>query len=444
MSCVKKIVFIFLVLAAAGVSSAMDIKQAFEAALRNDAGLGAARAAARAGEESVPQARAQLLPNLQASFSRNRNELSTRVPNIVGQLVDSNNHYPSSSDNVTLRQPLYRPYQWSNYKQAFSQLKDSEGLLDLEVQNLTVKVASAYFEALLAHDQLALVKSQKANQVIFLDAAVRMFAGGAGTRTDVDEAQARLDMSIAQELEAQQAVGYTLQQLEVLTGTPVKSLSSLDPKLLPLAPPSPADVHVWIARAEQSSPEMRVLKARAEVAKFEVEKTQSGHYPTLDAIAQWSRTESESNQSVNSRYQSRLLGVQLTLPLFAGGGVSSAIRQATANRERADQILEAGRRDLGIRVHKEYRGVSEGSLRIMALEQAARSAEQAVISSQKSFAGGSRTVLDVLNAQGNRMTVLRDLANARYMYLISKLRLLSLVEEANAVAIESINSLLIP
>lgn len=421
---------------------AIDLSQAYQAALVHDATISAARAAADAGRENLPQARAQLLPNLSASFSRNNNRLTSRTPNFLGQISESNFSYPSSNNSLMLRQPIYRRYQWAQYQQAKAQIDDVNAVLESELQNLSTRVAGAYFDALLALDQLTLTQTQLATYRTHLDAAQKMLKAGTGTRTDIDEAQARLDMSLAQELEARQNVDYTRQQLQVLVGQPIDALARLDAEGLPLLAPSPAHVEAWIDLAEQSSAELRALRARAEVAAREVDKASAGHQPTLDAVAQWTRSSSENQTSVTSSYESRSIGLQLTVPLFSGGGVSSAVRQALANKERAEQILEAGRRDLGVRVHKEFRGVSEGVLRVQALEQAAKSAERAVLSSQRSFQAGVRTRIDVLNAENSRLVALRDLAQARYAYLLSQLRLKSLVDAANADSVEAINKLL--
>ena len=132
--------------------------------------------------------------------------------------------------------------------------------------------------------------------------------------------------------------------------------------------------------------------------------------------------------------------MQLNVPIFSGGFVNSQTRQAVADLERAQQALEATRRDLGMRIEKEFRGITEGVLRVRALEQAVRSAETSVISSRKSFEGGARTVVDVLNAEQQQVSALRDLANARYLYMISRIRLRSLAGEADAAAIDEVNA----
>jgi outer membrane protein/protease secretion system outer membrane protein len=156
-------------------------------------------------------------------------------------------------------------------------------------------------------------------------------------------------------------------------------------------------------------------------------------------VAQWSNSGSENITRVNSRFENKTIGLQLNIPLYSGGYVNSTIRQAVAEQTRVEESLEALRRDLGVRVHKEYRGVSEGVMRVKALEQAARSAEQMMKSTQMSLSAGSRTQLDVLNAQQQFTLALRDLAQARLVYLLSRVRLASLVGDDAMVSVEQVN-----
>ena len=143
-----------------------------------------------------------------------------------------------------------------------------------------------------------------------------------------------------------------------------------------------------------------------------VEEAQAGHMPTLDAVAQWTHSMSENVVNIQSTYSNKSIGLQLSIPIFSGGQVASTVRQAQATLDRAGFLLEAGRRELAVNVHKEFRGVTESMARVKALEQALRSSEQVLLSNQKSVRGGSRTLLDVMNAEQQRMVVLRDLASA--------------------------------
>ena len=420
----------------------MDLLQAYQAAQQQDATILASRAAAQAGRERLPQARSQLLPSISASVGRNQNNLVSIVPNSLGQEQTSESHYPSSNRTLTVRQPLFRSYLAAQYRQAEAQVQDAEATLAQDEQNLAVRVSGAYFEAMLTHEQLDLILAQRTAYTTQLDAARKSLAGGSGTRTDVDDAQARLDMNAAQEIEARQNMDYTLKQLEILVNQPVDKLATLDVAKLELFDPQPNVLQDWIDRAEARSPQLQSLRAQTEASRQEVKKASAGHTPTLDAVAQWSRSESENILNVQSSYTNGSVGLQFNIPIFSGGYVNSTVRQALAGQEHAEQSLEAGRRDLGVRVYKEFRGMTENIPKVRALELALRSADQLVLSSRKSFQAGSRTVMDVLNAEQQRMVVLRDLAQARYMYLISKIRLLALVGAADDEAVAAINRML--
>ena len=427
----------------AGCIWALDLSQAYQLALEGDATLKAARAAAQAGREQLPIARSQLLPNVSAGLSRYQNKLSSQQPNFLGALSESKYDYPSGNTALVLRQPLYRPYLSAQLTQAEAQVRDAEAMLALAEQELPVRLGGAYFDALLAQDQVALALSQVKTYQGQLDAAQKMLAGGSGIRTDVDEARARLDMSRAQLLEAQQYLDQTRQQLEVVLSQPAGVLAVLAPSKLVLSAPVPANVVAWIEKALANNNEIKVLSARVEASAMDIDKARSGHRPTLDAVAQWRLSRSENQNAVQSRYDQRSIGIELNIPLYRGGGVDASVRQALAQKEQAEQRLEAARRDLGVRVLKEYRGVTEGVQKIQALEQAVRSAEQAVLSSEKSFKAGSRTRVDILNAQQRLMIAQRDLAQARYMYLMAKLRLKALGSEADAQGIAELNQALV-
>ena len=217
-------------------------------------------------------------------------------------------------------------------------------------------------------------------------------------------------------------------------------LEPLNVAKMPLAPPTPALLDDWIQRAEAANPEILSLRARVEAARMEVKKAEGGHYPTVDAVAQLISSSSENVNTPNSSYTNKTIGVQVVMPMYAGGYVNSTVRQALAQQTAGGGVLEAARRDLGVRVHKEFRGVTEGVARVKALEQAVKSAEQLLLSSRKSFQAGSRTVSDVLNAEQQRQLTLRDLAQARYLYLMSRIRLFALAGAGAREGIEETNA----
>lgn len=422
----------------------LDLARAYSLAVEQDAQIRAARAAADAGRERLPQARAQLLPSLSIQASRARNYLDTTSPDFLGNAQTTSQDYNSASQSLSLRQPLYRPGLWAQYRQAGHVMQEVEAQLARDMQDLVTRVTQAYLQVLLAQDQVAVIRQQKAAYAGQLEAARRSAAAGSGTRTDVDEARSRLDMALAQELEASQGLALARRELQVLVNQPVDALAPVDAERMVLVPLAPDSLEAWTQRAEASSAEMRLLRARLAAAREEVAKVRSAHYPTLDATAQVSRSTSENLSRINTTYSQRQIGLQLNIPLYQGGLIDSQVREALASQERAESVLEAQRRDLGVRVHREYRGVTEGVLRVRALEQAVRSTSELVNSSKRSFEAGVRTRVDILNAEQQLAVAQRDLAQARYVYLAAKTRLAVLSGQPGDAVVAEISAALAP
>lgn len=430
--------------AVCSTAPAMNLLQAYEAALEQDANIRAGRAALASGLERLPQARSQLLPLVSANFGRNHNQLSTTSVNILGNKSVSRDDYFSFNQSLTLRQPLFNLPRYYQFKQAQDLVQESHANYEREVQNLVVRVGGAYLEALLAAENLKLVEAQKRQYTTVLEAARRALNAGTGTRTDIDDAQSRLDMALANELEARQNEDYTRRQLEVLVNLPVMALSGLGTQGLAALSDVVKALPEWVELAQTGNPEVKALLARLEAADKEISRAKSAHAPTLEAIAQWSDSGNENVTRINSSFENKAIGFQLTVPLYQGGAVSSQVRQAVAEKTRVTESLEALRRDLSLRVHKEYRGITEGTLRIRALEQAQRSAEQMLDSTVKSQRAGVRSILDVLNAEQQVAAVNRDLIQARYVYLISRLRLNALAGQDPLASVTEINQAFAP
>ena len=421
---------------------ALDFKTAYEAALQHDATILAERAAAQAAQERLPQALSQRRPSLSLSAGQNRNHLESQTANILGQRSVSERYYDSNNAALQLRQPLYRPAILAQIKQARAQVQDADAVLDVNENDLLERVAQAYFDALLGQVQLDLASAQKTAFAAQLQSAQKGFAAGVGMRTDVDEAKARMDLAYAQVLQAQQALDLARRRLALLLGVPVAQLvqlADLDTQRFAPSAPVPTSAEQWIALAEESSPQLQALRARLRAAQAEVDKAQAGHKPTLDVVATVSRSDSDSVTSINTVYKQKYVGVQLNVPLYSGGYVSSTVRQALAEVQRMQQTLEAAQRDLSNQVYEQFSAMTEGVLRIAALEQAVRSAQQALLSSQKSLQAGARTTVDVLNAEQQLTVAQRDLAQARYGYVLAHLKLQMLAGQERMANVDAVN-----
>lgn len=409
----------------AGAAGAFDLMDAYRLAVSGDANYLVARATAEAAREALPQARAGLLPQISASASRSRNDTEQTTQNaLTGRDVSRQYDYTAKNASLNLRQPLLRLGSVANYFQAQAQVAGAEATLEKDTQVLALRVTSAYFDVLVAGERLDSVRSQKEAYAGQLVASERALAHGFGTRTDIDDARARFDMAAAQEIEAQHLWGVAERTLAGILNQRVQAatLARIDAQRLRLEPPS-EKLDAWIARAEEQNPELRAIRSNIEVAEREVDKGRAAHLPTLDLVASRTNSDSDSNTTIGTQYWTSSIGVQLNIPLYAGGQVNSAIRQARANLEKARQQYEAGRRQLEVEVAKEFGAVEQGVARVKALEQAQRSAEQALRSSRKGVEAGTRNSIDVLNALQQLSATRLELAQARTAYALGWLKL---------------------
>jgi outer membrane protein/protease secretion system outer membrane protein len=409
----------------------LGLLEAWKLALDNDPILRAAWAATAAGRERLPQATSQLLPSVQLSLGRFDNDVNREALDAQSRTVSARSRYVSRNETITARQPIFRMQQRASIRQATHQVTESEANLERELQSLAVRVATGYFELMQARDQAELIASQGEFLQSRVTAASRSIAAGTGTRTDLDDAQARLDMNKAQRLEAQQAIQAKRRQLQALVNRPVGELVSLNPERLSLIPPTPETAEKWVLLSLDSSPEVQSARARLDAATEEINRTKSANYPAVDAIAQWQRSRSEVVTLPQTGYTNASIGFQLSMPLYSGGYIESTVREAVARQRQLHESLETTQLDIGVRVHVEFNAVTEGIALIRALEVAARSAEVAVDSARKSVIAGTRSSLDVLNAQQQRVQVLSQLSKARYDLLLARIRLKSLAGQVD-------------
>lgn len=421
----RTIPFVAFVLAASSpVLADTDLLGAYRTVLSNDATYLAARASAEADREEVPKAFAGFLPNISFSGSSSKNETDNTTKNAAGQESTRTSRYLSESYSLNLRQPLYRKQVAAQYGQAEAIAQRADISLEHERQALALRVSQAYLDALLADEQLTFARAKKKTFINMLDQAERAYKAGVGTLTDILEIRARRDLSLAQEMEAENEVQNTLQTLQMMMNAPPGKLHRIDAKKLPIRyPGGDADLNAWISRAEAASSTINALRRDIDSAKYELEKARSGHYPTLDLIAAIKKASNESEVSLNLETQTNLIGLQLNMPLFAGGYVSASVRQAHAKLEQASQKLEAARREVLLGVRREFGNVSMNSAKVSALEEALASAEDALIGTQKGVLAGTRTTIDVLNAQNQAIQTSVDLAKARYLFVLSYLKL---------------------
>ena len=409
---------------------AADLMDVYREAQAQDPVYSSARFAFDASKEIVPQARAtNFLPSLSLSTSYNRNHRQTEgFP-----AADFNTH----GYTLSLTQPLFRMQNWISYGQAGLQAKQSEAVFADAAQSLIVRTAQAYFDVLLARDNVALSGAQKTAINEQLAQAKRNFEVGTSTITDTYEAQAKYDLAVAKEISDLNDLEIKRQALQQLVNKMPATLAPLRTNPM-LTLPMPSDMDLWVKAAEEASPVIAQSRLASDIAVKEVDRNKAGHLPTLDLGGSYgssSQPFTTASGSVGSSFDTKSAGIGLTLtiPLYQGGGTQSRVRQSLSNRDKANADLENTKRTVAQSVRQNYLGVTNGVAQVKALEAALVSNKSSLDATVLGKEVGVRTNVDVLNAQQQLFQAQRDLQQARYTTIMSQLRLKSaagrLVEE---------------
>jgi protease secretion system outer membrane protein len=404
-----------------GPASAVGLLDAYEAALKNDPTYQSARYENEAGQENRNLGRAGLLPNVAFSYSTSKNRSDvTYIAN--GKENTTQPQYTSKAANLQLRQTVFNLDALARYKQGIAQSLYSGAVFSTKKQDLVLRLVGAYADAQYAEEQLALSVAQRDAYLEQQSVNQRLFEKGESTKTDVLETQSKYDTAQAQVIEAQDNVTTARNNLAAIVGSDVTGLDPLasDFKIRSLVP---ASFEEWRAMALTQNPEIESLRYGVEAAYQEINKARAGHAPRLDFTATLSRTDSETLNTLNQDQTNRAVGLQLSVPLYSGGYVNAASRQAVANHERAKSDLAAKTNLILVELRKQYNLNLSSVTRIDALLKAEKSATLLVDATRQSIKGGVRINLDLLNAQQQLFAARRDLAQGRYNYVLSYLRL---------------------
>ncbi len=403
---------------AEGTTTLIDM---YRLAQQFDATLRAAKSNNAAQQEGIDMAKASFLP--QARISAYKGKASTDREPTNGPGVSQHFNYDSENYSFSVRQSIYNKANFASYDQAKAVAAKSDAVLENERLSLISRVAGNYLNLLLYVDNMHYTNAQKESVESQLAQAKKRFKVGYGTITEISEAEANLQQVIAKQLEWVNGIESAKRELETMTGVYPENYFTLDPTKLPLAEPEPASVEEWISFANNKNPQILAATKDIEVARQEISKNSSGHYPTLDLVASRAHTESDAANTIGSRYDTDSIGLQLNVPIYSGGYVSAAVRQAVAKQEEAEERLNEKKRAVSADVRKYHNEVMNGIARIHALEASVSSYELALIGTQKGFTAGVRSNVDVLNAQEKLYSSKRDLSKERYSLIFNRIQL---------------------
>jgi len=423
-------------------AKAEDLVQIYREAVSNDPTLASARANWVATQELLPQARAGTLPNVALAGAASGFDFNDKLH--TDPTTSFRQRFPQYAYTVSASQPLYRKQNTIAVEQAAQQVGQIDYVLASAQQDLIVRVTQAYLDVLLANFNIELTESQKAAVSENLAQAKRNFEVGTATITDTNDAQAKYDQIVAQEIAVRNDRDNKLAVLRAIIGRLPNELKPFSRKYEP-QPPEPSVLDAWVQRALQDNPQVRIAQANYDIATLEVARQQAGHYPTLDLVASFNQqyaggaASTSLTSTVASDSRLAQIGVQLNVPIYQGGAVDSRVRQAIALQDSSRQDLEAARRNAQLLAQTSFSGVTSGVAQIRAFDQALRSAQVSYDSTKLGLEVGVRTNLDVLNQQQQVFQTRFNLAQSYYNFVINDLRLKQAAGTLSDVDVEQIN-----
>ncbi len=400
---------------------AMGPFEVYEQALRNDPIFLGAIKERDAGLENRAIGRAGLLPKLSYDYNKGRNNSKATSLDQHRRNQTEDRNYDSYGSTFTLQQPLFDYEAYAAYRKGVAQSLFADENFRGKSQELLVRVLTYYTQALFAQDQIDIAQAKKKAFEEQFQQNEQMFRQGEGTRTDILEAESRYELATAEEIEARDEQDAALRELGALIGTRDIDIKDLEPlgESFESFTLQPANFDTWHEMALSNNPNLASQRQAVEVARFEVERNRAGHLPRVSAYATARKNESESGNTYNQRYDTNTIGIQISVPLYAGGGVWASTRQASRSMEQAEYDLDSKTRETLIELRRQFNACLSGVSKLRAYQKALTSAEALVVSTKQSILGGERVNLDALNAEQQLYTTRRDLAQTRYDYLMA-------------------------
>ena len=423
----------------AGSAQAQSLIALFNAAKGYDATYQSAKSQADATRAHSDQAKAGILPTVGLSAGVSATNQSSSLASLNGST------YNTQSAALSASQPVYRPGNWVAFEQGKKQTQIAQSQLLAAEQDLIVRVSQAYFDVLAASDTLTFLRSQKAAVAEQLASAKRNFEVGTATIVDTRDAQARYDLTVAQELAADNDLRVKSLALDQLVGQNATAPKPLRAPLV-LSDVQPADVNQWVQQSEANNPVIQQSVLALDVAKMETEKARDGHLPTLDLTGSYGVVNNNGSSTTSASYNvnQASVGLSFNLPLFAGYSIQNRVKETLALEDKARSDLDAAKRTVAQATRTAFYGVQSGLSQVKAYEAAEVSTQSALDANKLGYQVGVKINIDVLNAESQLYSTKATLALARYNVLMSGLKLRQASGVLNDDDLQPINAQLEP
>ncbi len=416
-------------------AQASSLLEVYQQALQGDPQIHEAEARRLAALESLPQARGVLMPQIDFGGSYSTSERSgpdlipNPDPNLPPVPVTSTTENDVLQYGVSLRQTLFRWDQIVNLKRADKTVTRAEAVREAAQQDLIVRVAQRYFDVLAAEDRLTSISANREAISRQLEQAQQRFEVGLIAITDVQESQAAYDQSVADEIAAKRTLATAREFLREITGKYVADLDAPGADF-PLLTPNPNNEQEWVGLSLDQNLNLVASRLDERLARDEISFRRNGYYPTLELVANVGESDTDSvysapgiNQTNSFDNESNSISLQFNVPLFAGGGNKSQVKEAIYLHRASREQLQRVTRETERQARDAYLGVLSEISRVKALEQAVASSRTALQATQAGYEVGTRTIVEVLNSQFSLYAAITNFYQSRYDYIMNALRL---------------------
>ncbi|MEO6967446.1 MAG: TolC family outer membrane protein [Rhodanobacteraceae bacterium] len=451
------ILALLLAFATVPAARAENLMDAYRAARNSDPVLLQADASRRAVAENVDQARAVLLPQINASgnFSEDHGISTSNQPVKTGngfQVFSTRSTSTTRNFNkqATLDQTLFDFGKFASLRASHAQAASGEAQYAAAEQDLILRTATAYFNLLTAEDELRFAKANEQALAKQEDQAQQRFNVGLSAITDVDAAKAQHDAAAASVIQAQNVVFDDREALSQITGQPVGALDKLTDNL-PLDKPQPDAIDAWVDLAVRSNPTLQAQRDQVDAFDHEINVARAGHLPTLSAQVSYTDSPAYGDQRsttlpgtvhFDSGRNDTIVGLVLQVPIFSGGLVQSRVRQSIAQRDQQSDLFEQDRRTVVRNTRSAFNAIEAGISEVEAQRQAVTSAQKALEATQAGFEVGTRTIVDVLISQQTLFQAQSNYSQARHAFVINQLTLKGSAGTLDVKDLEAVNGLL--
>lgn len=422
---------------------ATDLMDVYHEALNNDTQFKIAYSTYMANSEAVPQALAALLPQVNLSA-----QVANNLMNVDASIFSTDTTYSSKQWQLNGSQAIFNYRAWKMVQQAKASVKAAQATFNNAAQDLMLRTANAYLDVLLAQDTLNFQEAKKRANKRQFEQANERFKVGLDAITSVYEAKSAYNQSTADVIASKNNQVNRNEGLRKLTNHVYEYLAPLRNAQIPLAYPEPNRVDEWVNTGLKQNYNLLASKFNLEAARENIKAQSAGNWPVIALqgnAQQVINAIGPSQEGLDSVFipnnqQTKTIALNVSAPVLQGGLVLSKTRQAQYNYQVSSEQLEQLYRDVIVNSRTTFNSVIDGISKIEADKQTVISRVNQLNSTAAQFDAGTRTMVDVVNAQQRLFEAQVQLATDQYQLIKTQLQLKYLAGTLNANDLEEINS----